>query len=160
MNAEDSREGWANIMHQSTMGLMSGAGIGIWYGDLRGEGRPIRKTGGFSSGPLALMQMVNEAGRWIRQGGDRRSAIWAGLPWDHSSIHKFITMKNWSEEVRAMKAKDYNFPATMDRASASTPAPIVGSACVTPARKSPAGTTATSATSAASTWPMSRAWRK
>jgi ribonucleoside-diphosphate reductase alpha chain len=114
MNAEDSREGWAIIMHQSTMGLMSGAGIGIWYGDLRGEGRPIRKTGGFSSGPLALMQMVNEAGRWIRQGGDRRAAIWAGLPWDHSSIHKFITMKNWSEEVRAMKAKDYNFPATMD----------------------------------------------
>ena len=114
MNAEDSREGWSNIMHQATMGLMSGAGIGIWYGDLRGEGRPIRKTGGVSSGPSALMQMVNEAGRWIRQGGDRRSAIWAGLPWDHPDIHKFITMKNWSEEVRAMKAKDYNFPATMD----------------------------------------------
>jgi ribonucleotide reductase alpha subunit len=114
MSAEDSREGWSNIMHQATMGLMSGAGIGVWYGDLRGEGRPIRKTGGFSSGPLALMQMVNEAGRWIRQGGDRRSAIWAGLPWDHPDIMKFITMKNWSDVVREMKAKDYNFPAPMD----------------------------------------------
>jgi ribonucleoside-diphosphate reductase alpha chain len=113
-NAEDSRAGWADIMHKATMGLMSGAGIGNWYGDLRGEGRAIRKTGGFSSGPLALMQMVNEAGRWIRQGGDRRSAIWAGLPWDHPDILKFIVMKNWSPEIRAMKARDYNFPAPMD----------------------------------------------
>jgi ribonucleoside-diphosphate reductase alpha chain len=60
------------------------------------------------------MQMLNEAGRGIMQGGSRRSAIWAGLHWNHPDVHKFINMKNWSPEVRALKEKDYNFPATMD----------------------------------------------
>ena len=114
MRAEDSREGWAELMQKITMGLMTGAGIGIDYSSVRPEGRAIRKTGGFATGPLALMQMVNEAGRGVMQGGSRRSALWAGLSWKHADIMKFIVMKNWVEEVRAMKAKDFNFPATMD----------------------------------------------
>lgn len=114
LRATDSREGWADVMHKATMALMTGAGIGIDYSDVRAEGKPIRKTGGFSTGPLALMQMVNEAGRGIMQGGSRRAAIWAGLNWNHPDIHKFIAMKNWSQDVRAMKEKDFNFPATMD----------------------------------------------
>ena len=112
--AEDSREGWADLMHKITLTLMTGAGIGIDYSDIRAEGKAIRKTGGFATGPLALMQMVNEAGRGIVQGGSRRSAIWAGLSWKHQDINKFITLKNWSPEVRALKEKDFNFPATMD----------------------------------------------
>lgn len=72
MRAEDSREGWAQLMHNISMGLMSGAGIGIDYSRIRSEGKPIRKTGGTATGPLALMQMVNETGRGIRQGGSRR----------------------------------------------------------------------------------------
>jgi ribonucleotide reductase alpha subunit len=114
LRAEDSREGWADLLHKSTMALMTGAGIGIVYSDVRGEGRPIRKTGGTSTGPLALMQMVNEAGRGIMQGGSRRSAIWAGLHWNHPDIHKFIQIKNWSQDVRNMKEKDYNSPAPLD----------------------------------------------
>jgi ribonucleoside-diphosphate reductase alpha chain len=101
-------------MYKITLTLMTGAGIGIDYSDIRPEGKAIRKTGGFATGPLALMQMVNEAGRGIVQGGSRRSAIWAGLSWKHQDVHKFITMKNWTPEVRAMKEKDFNFPATMD----------------------------------------------
>lgn len=114
LKAEDSREGWADLMRNSSMALMTGAGIGVVYSDVRAEGKPIRKTGGFATGPLALMQMVNEAGRGIMQGGSRRSAIWAGLHWNHADVHKFITIKNWSPEVRALKEKDFNFPATLD----------------------------------------------
>lgn len=114
LRAQDSREGWSELMSNSTMALMSGAGIGIDYSSVRKEGSIIRKTGGFATGPLALMQMVNEAGRGIMQGGSRRSAIWAGLSWKHGDVMKFIAMKNWSPDVRAMKAKDFNFPATMD----------------------------------------------
>ena len=114
MRAEDSREGWADLMQKSTMALMTGAGIGVVYSDVRAKGKPIRKTGGSSTGPLALMQMLNEAGRGIMQGGSRRSAIWAGLHWNHPDCIEFIQMKNWSKEVRDMKEKDYNFPATMD----------------------------------------------
>jgi ribonucleoside-diphosphate reductase alpha chain len=111
---EDSREGWADHMHKCAMALMTGAGVGNVYSDTREEGALIKKTGGLATGPLALMQMTNEEGRGIMQGGSRRSALWAGLHWWHPDIFKFIVMKNWSPEVRAMKAKDFNFPATMD----------------------------------------------
>jgi len=114
LGVHDSREGWAELLHNASMALMTGAGIGVWYGDIRHEGARIRRTGGLATGPLALMQMLNEVGRGIMQGGARRSAIWAGLPWNHPDIHKFIRIKNWSPEVRALKEEDFNFPATLD----------------------------------------------
>lgn len=119
LRAEDSREGWADLLHKSAMALMTGAGIGVVYSDIRPEGKVVRRTGGYATGPLALMQMVNEAGRGIIQGGDRRSAIWAGLHWNHADVHKFITLKNWIPEVRELKERDYNFPATMDGTNVS-----------------------------------------
>jgi ribonucleoside-diphosphate reductase alpha chain len=119
MRAEDSREGWSEIMHNASMALMSGAGIGIEYSNVRPAGSYIKRTGGEATGPTALMAMTNEAGRHIMQGGSRRSAIWAGLGWNHKDIFSFIHMKDWSPEVRALKAKDFNFPATMDGTNVS-----------------------------------------
>ena len=72
LKAEDSREGWADLLQKSTMALMTGAGIGVVYSELRSEGKRVRKTGGIATGPLALMQIENELGRGVRQGGDRR----------------------------------------------------------------------------------------
>lgn len=112
--AEDSREGWGDLVGKAMTGLMSGAGLGVEYSKLREEGAPIRRTGGVSSGPISLMSAVNELGRASKQGGDRRAAIWAGLNWKHKDIFKFIHLKDWSEDVQRMKAKDFNFPATMD----------------------------------------------
>lgn len=112
--ADDSREGWADLLHKITLALSTGAGVGVDYSDVRPKGSPIRKTGGTASGPVSLMQMVNEAGRHIMAGGSRRSAIWAGLRWDHRDIHEFITIKNWAPEVRNLKERDFNFPATLD----------------------------------------------
>lgn len=114
LRPEDSREGWSETMHNSSMALMSGAGIGNEYSRVRPRGELIRRTGGEATGPCALMQMVNEAGRHIMQGGSRRSAIWAGLKWDHKDIFEFIHIKDWSPEIRALKQKDFNFPAAMD----------------------------------------------
>ncbi len=111
---QDSREGWGDHLHKAAMSLMTGAGLGVVYSDLREEGAIIKRTGGVSSGPMALMQATNEGSRAFRQGGDRRGAIWAGLHWWHPDVFKFATMKNWPEEIRALKAKDYNFPAPMD----------------------------------------------
>jgi ribonucleoside-diphosphate reductase alpha chain len=119
MRAGDSREGWAEHLQKCGMGLMTGAGIGGDYSDIRAEGKPIRKTGGVATGPLALMQIINELGRGVMQGGSRRSALWAGLRWDHPDVMKFVVMKNWIPEVRTMKAKDFNFPATMDMTNIS-----------------------------------------
>lgn len=119
LRAKDSREGWAEHMTNNTMALMTGAGVGTVYSDVRARGSRIRRTGGEATGPIALMQMTNEAGRGIMQGGSRRSALWAGLHWNHKDIMEFIRIKDWSPEVRALKAKDYNFPATMDGTNVS-----------------------------------------
>lgn len=114
LRCHDSREGWSELLHNSSMALMTGAGIGVDYSDLRHEGAKIRRTGGVATGPIPLMQILNECGRGIMQGGNRRSAIWAGLRWNHPDVHKFIRIKNWSDGVQQMKAQDFNFPATLD----------------------------------------------
>lgn len=114
LRAEDSREGWGRHMNNITMSLMTGAGVGTDYSALREEGSVLHSGGGVASGPLALMQMTNEAGRGARQGGDRRGAMWAGLNWRHQDVFKFIHAKDWPEEVRALKAKNVNYPAYLD----------------------------------------------
>jgi ribonucleoside-diphosphate reductase alpha chain len=106
-------------MNKSTMALMTGAGVGCNYSDVRAEHTKIRKTGGLASGPIPLMQMVNEAGRGVMQGGTRRSAIWAGLRWNHPDVHKFIRFKNWPDEIVTLKAKDFSFPAPLDHTNIS-----------------------------------------
>jgi ribonucleoside-diphosphate reductase alpha chain len=107
--AEDTREGWSDIMHKITMSLMTGGGIGIDYSNIRAEGTTISRTGGKCTGPMALIEMVNEAGRHIMQGGARRSAIWAGLNWKHSDVFKFLMAKDWSPELRKLKENDFDF---------------------------------------------------
>jgi ribonucleoside-diphosphate reductase alpha chain len=114
LRAEDSREGWAELLSKSAMALQTGAGIGIDYSGVRCSGTPIKRTGGVASGPLALMRMVNEVGRGVMQGGARRSAIWAGLNWNHGDAEEFIQIKNWDPELRELKERDYNFPMEME----------------------------------------------
>lgn len=112
--ATDSREGWAELMQKATSALMTGGGIGTDYSGVREEDALIKGSGGRSTGPIALMNMQNEAGRYIMQGGQRRSAIWAGLNWKHPDILKFLQLKNWSDDIKALKEKDYNFPVPME----------------------------------------------
>lgn len=119
LRAEDSREGWADLAQKSIMALMTGAGIGVVYSDLRASNALIGKTGGKSSGPLALMNMINEIGRNVMQGGDRRSAIWAGLHWNHPDVFEFIVSKDWSPEIRATKEADFTASAPLDMTNIS-----------------------------------------
>ena len=53
------------------------------------------------------------------QGGSRRSAIYASLNWLHEDIPQFLKAKNWSEEIKAMKSKDFNFAAPLDMTNIS-----------------------------------------
>lgn len=111
---EDTRESWAELQYKATASLMTGGGIGAEYSKLRAEGEIIKRTGGKSTGPIALMSMLNESGRYIMQGGQRRSAIWAGLNWSHADIFKFIHLKDYSEALKAAKASDLMFPLPME----------------------------------------------
>lgn len=112
--AEDSREGWADAMYKATTALMTGGGIGFDYSSLRAEGAIIKRTGGVSTGPIALMNAINELGRNIMQGGQRRSAIYASLNWKHSDVFKFLDLKNHSEDLKTLKQKDFNFALPME----------------------------------------------
>jgi ribonucleoside-diphosphate reductase alpha chain len=112
--AEDSREGWAEALQKATAALMTGGGIGFNYNNLRAKGAVIKRTGGVSTGPISLMNMVNEAGRYVMQGGQRRSAIYASLLWSHGDVFDFLAVKNHSKEMMELKAKDFTFPLPME----------------------------------------------
>ena len=74
---------------------MTGGGIGVDYSVYRAAGSPIHKTGGVVSGPIPKMNMINEIGRRVMQGGSRRSAIYASLNWQHGDIRDFLKAKDW-----------------------------------------------------------------
>lgn len=124
---EDSREDWANLSWKAESCLMTGGGIGVDYSIYRPEGSGLSKTGGLASGPIPKMQMLNEIGRRVMQGGSRRSAIYASLNWKHRDIDKFLTCKNWYDmpvgttefSIGQIKEQDFNFVAPMDMTNIS-----------------------------------------
>jgi len=124
---EDTREDWANLSWKSESCLMTGGGIGIDYSIYRGEGEPIQRTGGEASGPIPKMNMINEIGRRVMQGGSRRSAIYASLNWRHPDIYKFLRAKDWAsmpvgstgKTLWDIKQEDFNFPAPLDMTNVS-----------------------------------------
>jgi ribonucleoside-diphosphate reductase alpha chain len=118
VKAEDSREGWAELLGKAAMILQTGGGLGVEYSQIRPFGYPIKKTGGIASGPLPLMQMINEIGRGVMQ-GSRRSALIALLDWSHEDCEAFIHTKDWNEHIVAAKAEDFNSFAPMDMTNIS-----------------------------------------
>ena len=124
---EDTREDWANLSWKAESCLMTGGGIGVDYSVYREEGRVLSGTGGLSSGPIPKMQMLNEIGRRVMQGGSRRSAIYASLNWKHADVDKFLLSKNWYDmpvgntgfTIGQVKEQDFNFVAPMDMTNIS-----------------------------------------
>ena len=116
---EDTREEWGSLLKRASDCLMTGGGIGVDYSRFRAAGKPLSRTGGISSGPIPLMQSINEHGRQVMQGGSRRSAIYASLNWLHEDIPTFLKIKNWSDDLKYMKEKDFNFPCPLDMTNIS-----------------------------------------
>lgn len=119
LRAVDSREGWAKLMYDATHCLMSGGGIGVNYSDVRPNGAVVGGLGGICTGPIALMEAVNETARQIQAGGSRRSAVYASLHWWHPDALDFIKLKDWDEHTVAAKARDFNNRAPMDMTNIS-----------------------------------------
>ena len=120
---EDTREEWGRLLKAQSDALMSGAGVGCDYSILREKGKPLGRTGGVSSGPLPLMASVNEIGRNVKQGGNRRSAIYSSLNWRHGDVEDFLTAKDWKNtEIPGIpgmtyydaKLNNFDFPAPLD----------------------------------------------
>jgi len=124
---EDTREDWANLSWKSESCLMTGGGIGTDYSVYRPQGQKLKGTGGLSSGPIPKIQMINEIGRRVMQGGSRRSAIYASLNWKHGDAGALLAAKNWhdmpvgstGQSLADVKKDDFNFPAPLDMTNIS-----------------------------------------
>lgn len=124
---EDSREDWAQLAWKAESCLLTGGGIGVDYSVYRPSGSVIRGTGGAASGPIPKMCGVNNQGRYIMQGGSRRSAIYASLSVHHGDINEFLTVKDWDNQpigdsgqtYGSLKKADFNFQAPMDMTNIS-----------------------------------------
>ena len=124
---EDTRQDWADVSWRSESCLMTGGGIGVDYSVYRPSGSTISRTGGSASGPIPKMNMINEIGRRVMQGGSRRSAIYASLDWEHGDVHDFLVAKDWQnmpvgstgQSLWDIKQDDFNFPAPLDMTNIS-----------------------------------------
>lgn len=124
---EDTREDWANLSWKAESCLMTGGGIGADYSRYRPAGALIARTGGHASGPIPKMEMLNEIGRRVMQGGSRRSAIYASLNWQHQDAQTFLYVKDWenypvpgtSMTLKDLKTLDYNWPCPLDMTNIS-----------------------------------------
>lgn len=123
----DTREEWSDVTHRAMSCLMTGGGIGIEYSALRPSGSVLKRTGGEASGPIPLMETINEVGRNVMQGGSRRSAIYASLNWKHADVDKFLDIKNWEQynvgntgsTIKDIKEQDFNYKAPLDMTNIS-----------------------------------------
>lgn len=124
---EDTREDWADLSWKAESCLMTGGGIGVDYSVYRPQGQVLSRTGGLSSGTIPKMNMINEIGRRVMQGGSRRSAIYASLNWQHGDVQEFLEAKDWEKlpvgttgaTYWDVKQQDFNFPAPLDMTNIS-----------------------------------------
>ena len=91
---EDSRAGIIHSLGDWVEIQAVGGGVGINMSSLRPSGTVVRGVNGFSSGPLAWMELFSTAThRVVQQGGSRRGAAMLILNDDHPDILKFIKAK-------------------------------------------------------------------
>jgi len=129
----DNREDWADLSWKSESCLMTGGGIGVDYSVYRPKGTIIKRTGGHASGTVSKMEMINEIGRRVMQGGSRRSAIYASLNWKHGDVEEFLHAKDWYNmpvsgafdengnqiTIGKLKELDFNYHAPLDMTNVS-----------------------------------------
>jgi len=133
LSKEDNREAWAQLVYDTVSATMCGGGIGNDYSVFRPRGSLLGRTGGEASGPVPLMMMVNDNGRYVMQGGSRRTANYASLNWRHGDINEFMHAKDWENQliqgafdkdgnpmtVKAAKEADFNYKAPLDMTNIS-----------------------------------------
>ena len=91
--AEDSREGWGELLKNILIISGTGGGVGTNFSQVRPRGTPIRGTGGTSTGSVSLMKMIDGMCSELREGGGRRSALLFCLNYDHPDIPEFLSVK-------------------------------------------------------------------
>lgn len=76
----------------------NGAGVGIYFGDIRGRGIPI-KNNGASEGVIPWCKIMDTTTMAISQGSTRRGASAIYLPVEHPDIQEFINIRRPTGDV-------------------------------------------------------------
>lgn len=91
--AGDSREGWGKLSYDNIVIAGTGGGNGTNYSDIRPRGTYISGTGGYATGPVSLMRIVDQTVEQVKSGGGRRAALMMCLNHDHPDILEFLNAK-------------------------------------------------------------------
>lgn len=89
----DSREGWGKTISDVIVVSGMGGGVGINCSPIRPRGSKIHGTGGTATGAVSLMDMINNVGDIIADGGGRRMALMLDLNITHPDMPEFIDAK-------------------------------------------------------------------
>jgi ribonucleoside-diphosphate reductase alpha chain len=100
MPMPDDIEGIFESLKESSILKKYGGGVGFTFGHIRPKGDKVSTTSGAAAGPVALMQLINDASDIYLQAGKRRSGNMVTLPITHPDIIEFIHCKE----------SGYNFP--------------------------------------------------
>lgn len=100
MPMPDNIEGIFESLKESSILKKYGGGVGFTFGHIRPKGDTVSTTSGAAAGPVALMQLINDASDIYLQAGKRRSGNMVTMPITHPDILDFIHCKE----------SGYNFP--------------------------------------------------
>jgi len=93
MPMPDNIEGIFESLKESSILKKYGGAVGFNLGHIRPRGDKVATTSGAAAGPIALMQLLNDASEIYLQAGKRRSGNMVTLPVTHPDIIDFIHCK-------------------------------------------------------------------
>lgn len=90
---EDNIEGWGDGVKEMMIISSLGGGVGINCSPIRYRGADLKGRGGFASGPISEMRIINAVGDELSTGGGRRMALMLCLDLTHPDIEMFLDAK-------------------------------------------------------------------
>ncbi|MFH1244496.1 MAG: adenosylcobalamin-dependent ribonucleoside-diphosphate reductase [bacterium] len=93
MPMPDDIEGIFESLKESSILKKYGGAVGFNFGHIRPKGDKVSTTSGAAAGPIALMQLINDASDIYVQAGRRRSGNMVTLPVTHPDVWEFIHCK-------------------------------------------------------------------
>lgn len=89
----DSREGWGKTASDTIVISSLMGGIGMNVSPIRPRGYAINGTGGYATGSVSFMQLINGVGDVVVGGGGRRMALMLCLDITHPDLEEFLHAK-------------------------------------------------------------------